>query len=177
MFYKHLNCKFLVVLVAGEITCQKDSKGGESGHSQRLPACDKTGGYNPLQCDQSSGSCWCIDRLGREIPRTRNNDTRRNCDAAGMQVFDVATYSSYFSFVLMHGQQLQQQQQQQLRYVLCKLRKIHVPLTLQYCNGCGTCTIHYIGALYKKKRVKIPFWKSYTIDQYISMFMVVVMSK
>ena len=144
MFYEHLNCKFLCFffLIAGETTCQKDSKGDESGHSQWLPACDKTGGYTPMQCDQSSGSCWCVDRLGREIPRTRNNDTRRNCDAAGMQVFDVVTHSS---FLPMHGQQLQQKQ---LRYAFCKLRKIHVPLTLQYCNGCVTCAIHYIDALY-----------------------------
>ena len=93
-------------MVAGETTCEKDSKGDHSGHGQWLPACDKTGGYTPLQCDQSSGSCWCVDRLGREIPRTRNNDTRRNCDAAGMQV--LLTYCilllTYSSFVLTHVQ-------------------------------------------------------------------------
>lgn len=82
-----LYCSWLTFL-AGETKCQKDASGEQSAHGALSPACDNTGGYTPLQCDPSSNSCWCVDRLGREIPRTRNNDTRRNCDEAGMKLSD-----------------------------------------------------------------------------------------
>lgn len=66
--------------LAGETNCQKDGK----------PACDKDGAYAPRQCDNIT--CWCVDRLGREIPRTRTVDEKEllNCDVTG-----AFTYSSY----------------------------------------------------------------------------------
>ncbi|XP_022806051.1 uncharacterized protein LOC111343164 [Stylophora pistillata] len=55
---------------AGETKCQEDGK----------RACDKDGAYAPRQCDNST--CWCVDRVGREIPRTRSVDNKENlkCD-------------------------------------------------------------------------------------------------
>ena len=71
-------------MLAGETKCKNDANGDKSDKSGWAPSCDETGGYSSLQCDQSSDSCWCVDRLGREIPRTRNDDKKRSCDVAGM---------------------------------------------------------------------------------------------
>lgn len=62
-------------LLVGETKCQKDSNA----------ACDKYGGYIPGQCDQATDSCWCVDRLGREIPRTRvgYSKGKPKCDVTG----------------------------------------------------------------------------------------------
>uniref|UniRef100_A0A8D3E7C2 Nidogen 2a (osteonidogen) n=1 Tax=Scophthalmus maximus TaxID=52904 RepID=A0A8D3E7C2_SCOMX len=36
-----------------------------------VPQCDANGQYSPLQCDGSTGSCWCVDRRGQERAGTR----------------------------------------------------------------------------------------------------------
>ena len=33
--------------------------------------CDSNGGYSPVQCHRGTPFCWCSDKYGREIPRTR----------------------------------------------------------------------------------------------------------
>lgn len=33
--------------------------------------CDANGGYNPVQCQRGTPFCWCVDKYGREVPRTR----------------------------------------------------------------------------------------------------------
>ncbi|XP_062904848.1 nidogen-2 isoform X5 [Mobula hypostoma] len=36
-----------------------------------VPQCDAEGNFKPLQCHSSTGQCWCVDELGREISGTR----------------------------------------------------------------------------------------------------------
>uniref|UniRef100_I3KP00 Nidogen 1 n=1 Tax=Oreochromis niloticus TaxID=8128 RepID=I3KP00_ORENI len=36
-----------------------------------VPRCDEHGAYEPTQCHQSIGQCWCVDANGQEIPNTR----------------------------------------------------------------------------------------------------------
>nr|XP_055025430.1 nidogen-1 [Misgurnus anguillicaudatus] len=38
---------------------------------QFIPTCDAQGDYDPMQCHESIGQCWCVDRNGREISGTR----------------------------------------------------------------------------------------------------------
>ncbi|KAH0623553.1 hypothetical protein JD844_006433 [Phrynosoma platyrhinos] len=36
-----------------------------------IPSCDEDGYYRKMQCDSSSGECWCVDHLGTELTGTR----------------------------------------------------------------------------------------------------------
>ncbi|XP_033004998.1 testican-2 [Lacerta agilis] len=36
-----------------------------------IPSCDEDGYYRKMQCDPSSGECWCVDHLGMELTGTR----------------------------------------------------------------------------------------------------------
>jgi len=47
-----------------------------SGRS--LPKCEPDGGYEEVQCAETYGVCWCVDKDGREIPRTRQSG-KPNC--------------------------------------------------------------------------------------------------
>uniref|UniRef100_A0A5F4WJS5 Testican-2 n=1 Tax=Callithrix jacchus TaxID=9483 RepID=A0A5F4WJS5_CALJA len=38
-----------------------------------IPSCDEDGYYRKMQCDQSSGDCWCVDQLGLELTGTRTH--------------------------------------------------------------------------------------------------------
>ena len=35
--------------------------------------CDATGRYKPVQCNQGTPFCWCVDKYGHEIPKTRTS--------------------------------------------------------------------------------------------------------
>nr|XP_023655190.1 testican-3 isoform X2 [Paramormyrops kingsleyae] len=36
-----------------------------------IPSCDEDGYFKPHQCHGSSGQCWCVDRYGNELARSR----------------------------------------------------------------------------------------------------------
>ena len=36
-----------------------------------VPQCDERGEYKPLQVHGRTGSSWCVDRNGKELPNTR----------------------------------------------------------------------------------------------------------
>ncbi|KAJ8392450.1 hypothetical protein AAFF_G00075750 [Aldrovandia affinis] len=42
-----------------------------------VPACDAQGRYEPMQCHGSVGQCWCVDRVGKEVPGTRTGHGSR----------------------------------------------------------------------------------------------------
>ena len=44
-----------------------------------VPQCDRTGSFNQVQCHQSTGYCWCVDKEGKEMPRTRTRG-KPTCD-------------------------------------------------------------------------------------------------
>ncbi|KAM4591603.1 nidogen-1 [Odontesthes bonariensis] len=44
---------------------------------QYIPTCDENGEYEPVQCHDSTGNCWCVDRYGQEIDGTRSGPGRR----------------------------------------------------------------------------------------------------
>uniref|UniRef100_A0AAY5EZW4 Thyroglobulin type-1 domain-containing protein n=1 Tax=Electrophorus electricus TaxID=8005 RepID=A0AAY5EZW4_ELEEL len=53
-----------------------------------IPQCDEEGHYRPLQCHPSTGYCWCVDCMGREIAGTNTPPGTKtpNCKAAGKTV-------------------------------------------------------------------------------------------
>lgn len=44
---------------------------------QYIPTCDENGEYEPMQCHDSTGHCWCVDRNGQEIPGSRSGPGSR----------------------------------------------------------------------------------------------------
>jgi len=44
---------------------------------QYIPTCDENGEYEPVQCHDSTGNCWCVDRYGQEIDGTRSGPGSR----------------------------------------------------------------------------------------------------
>ena len=81
-------------------TCQKerDTKRLQPVVSMKIPSqyvrasgpwwstlgCDVNGGYSPVQCLARTSFCWCVDKYGREIPRTRISGTP-SCGPMGEQ--------------------------------------------------------------------------------------------
>ncbi|KAM6916387.1 nidogen-1 isoform 2-T2 [Xenentodon cancila] len=65
---------------------QRDSLLGVTGAGPRgprppvgqyIPSCDENGNYEPMQCDGSTGHCWCVDLYGREIPGSQSGPSSR----------------------------------------------------------------------------------------------------
>lgn len=56
--------------------CERESIEGSSVQQTRfqftrfVPLCDGFGAYRKVQCG-SLGECWCVDRYGNELPRTK----------------------------------------------------------------------------------------------------------
>ncbi|RWS10862.1 hypothetical protein B4U79_06598, partial [Dinothrombium tinctorium] len=50
-------------------TAIKHSKKGLLGAYR--PQCDSDGNFEPLQCNPSTGECWCVDKTGLEFSNTR----------------------------------------------------------------------------------------------------------
>ncbi|XP_041941809.1 thyroglobulin [Alosa sapidissima] len=44
-----------------------------------LPACSDSGEYQPVQCQPTTGQCWCVDQEGMEIYGTRQNGRPARC--------------------------------------------------------------------------------------------------
>lgn len=41
-----------------------------------VPQCDEEGYYAPMQCMMDKSKCWCVDRLGNKIKKSRERRTR-----------------------------------------------------------------------------------------------------
>lgn len=60
--------------VGGRVSeCQRKNQEALAKPNQNefLPRCKSDGRYEEVQCQSSSGECWCVDQEGKEIPRTR----------------------------------------------------------------------------------------------------------
>lgn len=44
-----------------------------------VPKCESDGSYSQVQCLDSSQFCWCVDKMGKEIHRTRVRGSRPRC--------------------------------------------------------------------------------------------------
>ena len=48
--------------------------------SRSAPTCDESdGSYEPKQCNEITGECWCVGACGDEIDGTRETATSVNC--------------------------------------------------------------------------------------------------
>ena len=39
-----------------------------------VPRCKLDGQYEEVQCQGSTGECWCVDKDGKELPETRTTE-------------------------------------------------------------------------------------------------------
>lgn len=68
---------FRIAAAEKKTTCEMESSEGALIQQTRfqftrfVPLCDSNGGYRKVQCG-SLGECWCVDRYGNELPRTRS---------------------------------------------------------------------------------------------------------
>lgn len=57
-----------------------------------------------MQCDSADGECWCVDKMGIELPRTRIRGDKQYCDVPGklrhctleVMVFSVKTVHNHY---------------------------------------------------------------------------------
>ncbi|XP_060685148.1 uncharacterized protein nid2a isoform X3 [Hemiscyllium ocellatum] len=54
-----------------EVEAEFSPRGPRPHFGMHVPQCDEQGNFRPLQCHSSTGQCWCVDALGREISGTR----------------------------------------------------------------------------------------------------------
>lgn len=67
-----------------ETVCQAKQKDSSSNNGVVL-MCDKLGSYTRVQCMEGSPYCWCVDRYGKEVPRTRAKNIPR-CNGQGKRL-------------------------------------------------------------------------------------------
>ena len=44
-----------------------------------IPQCNEDGEFSEAQCHGSTGYCWCVDKEGKELPRTSFRSQRPEC--------------------------------------------------------------------------------------------------
>lgn len=54
--------------------CERHAQKSLIDGGKFVPRCKRDGTYEDVQCDGSSGECWCVDKQGKEIPQTRSKD-------------------------------------------------------------------------------------------------------
>lgn len=70
--------------VVGKTVCQKEKEEVLEAGAVVQRTCDKTGRFDLVQCDSPTNPeyCWCVDRYGKEIPRSRLRGPKRpRCDS------------------------------------------------------------------------------------------------
>lgn len=48
-----------------------------------IPKCNDDGGYDPVQCHDVLGQCWCVDKYGNELHGTRQTGGIPDCSDIG----------------------------------------------------------------------------------------------
>ena len=77
--------------------CQKHAQKSLIDGGKFVPRCKPDGTYEDVQCDGSSGECWCVDKQGKEIPQTRSKDQvkcpqQSECDTEPFELFFFLTF-------------------------------------------------------------------------------------
>lgn len=71
----------------GPTKCLKEQQlanSGQNGNGKTfIPSCNPAGEYERMQCDSSAGECWCVNKMGEEVPGTRIRGNKQYCDAPG----------------------------------------------------------------------------------------------
>lgn len=56
-----------------------------------MPRCKFDGSYEEVQCQHSTGLCWCVDRDGKELTLTAMNQTV-SCPTIGKMFVNVVSF-------------------------------------------------------------------------------------
>ena len=70
----HAACLLAVLALSRASTpCERARDAAEQPHrvGSFAPRCDADGAFEPLQCSGSTGYCWCVDDVGRELAGTQ----------------------------------------------------------------------------------------------------------
>lgn len=59
-----------------------------------VPRCLSDGLFDPVQCNNNTGFCWCVDKLGSELVGTRQWG-RPNCTDIGMSIDNLLPWIKY----------------------------------------------------------------------------------
>jgi hypothetical protein len=76
----------------GNLTvCQKDRMRGFGWNGRFIvglviPRCRSDGSFEPVQCQESTGQCWCVDLMGNELRSTRSS-AQITCTSQGKEFF------------------------------------------------------------------------------------------
>ena len=46
-----------------------------------VPQCTSTGEYKKVQCEASTGYCWCVDENGEQVGYETRNENSLNCES------------------------------------------------------------------------------------------------
>ena len=65
-----------------------------------IPSCNSAGGYERMQCDRSVGECWCVNKMGDELPGTRIRGIKQYCDAPGRHHLFYCSFSTILNHQL-----------------------------------------------------------------------------
>ena len=66
-----LSCCFLSVTGRNLTFCELQREINRAQSKDFIPGCTKDGEFEEVQCQLSSGVCWCVDKAGIEIPDSR----------------------------------------------------------------------------------------------------------
>ena len=75
--FTELSVSSFACFSGGAVTsCQRRYRKAPFQLSQNLfiPRCKLDGRYEEVQCQSTSGKCWCVDQNGKEIPKTRSSE-------------------------------------------------------------------------------------------------------
>ena len=94
---------FLFFLEAAMTPCQKENKRAMTMRKRTpislfVPSCYLDGSFEPVQCHDMSGKCWCVDKNGNELAGTHQWG-KPNCSDIGK--LENARFSECFLMQLL----------------------------------------------------------------------------
>ena len=94
---------FLFFLEAAMTPCQKENKRAMTMRKRTpislfVPSCYLDGSFEPVQCHDMSGKCWCVDKDGNELAGTHQWG-KPNCSDIGK--LENARFSECFLMQLL----------------------------------------------------------------------------